>query len=327
MSATQDQKAALLASLRDIVESFRPIALGERILPGDALFAYRMLLGRMPSTNDEVANILSVPVTYREFLSGLLESEEFSKKARFLPGGLRLMTESNGFRLWFDSSDRDMGSSMACGGYEQETVGLLKQIVSPGMVCLDVGAQIGFFTCLLAQLVGPTGRVFAFEPLPASFELLQRNVAENHYVRRTELKQVACASKSGKILADVKSRMVVASRAGNTSIDAVALDEIIDSRVHLCKIDVEGHEPGVIEGMAGILRRNQPIILTEFNNYWLREAGSSIEDYAKLLRSFGYELWTIDGSLSRFDETRQVDILANFNVVAVGPRGPRLSGT
>jgi len=100
-------------------------------------------------------------------------------------------------------------------------------------------------------------------------------------------------------------------------VEAAKVDDLVKRRVDFCKIDVEGHEPSVIKGMTRILRRDRPIILTEFNQYWLGEAGSSIADYGGLLKSFGYKLWKVGATVIPFDETERFEPLANFNVLAV----------
>jgi FkbM family methyltransferase len=317
MIPSDEEKDRLLQSCSEVIRNFFSLAVGEKIRPCDALFAYRLLLGRMPSTQAEITYISTFAGTYREFIGGLLDSDEFGKRLRFLPGGRQLMTEANGFRFWFNSSDREMGGSMAGGSYEPDTVSLVRRLVKPGATCLDIGAQTGFFTCLLGQLVGPSGRVLAFEPLQGSFELLKKNVLENGIQGRTVIRQVACAEKPGKLQVEIKSRMIVAARNGTLSIDAVAIDDEVGGHVDFCKIDVEGHEPSVIRGMTRIVTKQRPIILTEFNQYWLREAGSSIFDYACLLRKYGYKLWNIGKTLVEFDGSADYGALANFNVLAV----------
>lgn len=67
------------------------------------------------------------------------------------------------------------------GSYEAAKQKRIFEVVRPGMVCWDVGAHVGFYTLLLAELVGPDGRVFAFEPLPGNLELLRRHVEMNGY--------------------------------------------------------------------------------------------------------------------------------------------------
>src|ERR1039458_10694426 len=68
------------------------------------------------------------------------------------------------------------------GSYEAAKERKMIELVRPGMVCWDVGANVGFYTLLLAELVGAGGRVFAFEPVPRNVELLRRHVEMNRYL-------------------------------------------------------------------------------------------------------------------------------------------------
>src|ERR1035441_6724268 len=73
--------------------------------------------------------------------------------------------------------------------YEPETKALLGSLIRPGMTVFDIGAHVGHYTLLAARIVGPTGRVYAFEPEPENFALLKRNVELNGY------KNVTCVPK------------------------------------------------------------------------------------------------------------------------------------
>ncbi|MGO9950824.1 MAG: FkbM family methyltransferase [Dissulfurispiraceae bacterium] len=317
---SDSQKQAIILSVEDMLADYSNIGPGERLLLCDALFAFRILLGRMPSYEQEIDNLFS-NVTYRQFLSNLLESHEYNGQFGFMPGGHRLMTDVNGFRFWFNSSDREMGALMATASYEQETVKLLRSLIKPGMCCVDVGAQTGYFTCLLSSIVGQRGFVLAFEPMPKSIALLNANVRENRIESRVRLFPVACAEKNGELAVNVASGMAVAASTGTHKVICVALDDVIQEQIiHFCKIDVEGHEPTVIKGMHKLLTRCHPILLTEFNQYWLNQAGSSIPEYAKLLRSYDYNLWNATSTPTPFDENIRYDMLSNFNVIAL-PQG------
>lgn len=68
--------------------------------------------------------------------------------------------------------------------------------------------------------------------------------------------------------------------------------------------------------MRGLLNTHRPILLTEFNQYWLKQAGSSIFQYAKLLKLCGYDLWNVSSELRPFDHKRNFEVLDNFNVLA-----------
>ena len=312
----------LTADLAELLSSNKPIEAGRSALLIDKLFTLRIVLGRMPG-DAETGHLIDNDETYREFLSGVLESGEFSGRFDFIPPGMQLMSEINGFRFWFNTADREMGVRMAAGVYEPETVRFMRKVIKPGMRCLDIGAQTGFFTCLMASLVGANGEVIAFEPFATSYELLVRNVAENNWESRVRLRNIAVSDSDAEIRAGVVAGMVVADMNGVDIVKSVKLDNLEFSKIDFVKIDIEGHEPSALRGMQQLLKNDSPMILTEINEYWLNRAGSSAVQYISLLRSLDYELFKLDDELSPLGNYRPADALENINVVGL----PRSSGT
>src|SRR5262245_21336678 len=145
-----------------ILFSYKHLDYGRRLNPVDAFFAFRLLLGRNPDLTHELPQILSDTRTYREFLADILNSDDFSQGIGFMPRNRVFMAKLADFCLWFNTGDREMGMVMASGHYEPHSVEAIKKILRPGMMCIDAGAHIGFYTCLMASIVGPTGRVYAF---------------------------------------------------------------------------------------------------------------------------------------------------------------------
>ena len=188
--------AELMQHLQLLLTSYNNLDYGRQLNPGDAFFAIRLLLGRNPDLTKELPHILADTRTFREFLADLLSSDEFSHCPGFIPPNRVFMAELQDFRLWFNTGDREMGMVMASGQYEPRSVELLKSIIRPGMKCIDAGAHIGFYTCLMASLVGKTGKVYAFEPMPSHFELLLKNIEENQLQQRVKAYNLACSDVS-----------------------------------------------------------------------------------------------------------------------------------
>jgi FkbM family methyltransferase len=312
----------LLDDLEQLLQVYAPIDPSNRVSPVDAFFAYRLLLGRHPDQHTELPALLNDPRTFREFLNDLLSSPEFGKTAGLFPPGQFLMAEVEGFRFWFNTSDREMGVTMALGRYEPATVELVKRLVKPGMRCLDVGAQTGFFTCLIASRLSSAGHLYAFEPMPPSYELLTRNVHENGFDEKVSTYPNACSNVATTIEASQVSGMYVVGkvdRATPVQTQSVRIDDVIDEPVDLIKIDIEGHEPAAIEGMAGLLRRSRPIIISEANEYWLRTCSHSTSaEYVRLLNSLNftvYDVERLDAPLDAGDLA--LDILDTINVLAL----------
>ena len=170
--------------------------------------------------------------------------------------------------------------------------------ISPGDCVLDIGANIGHYTALFSQAVGPNGRVFAFEPMPESFELLAANVARMAH-RNVTLVNAAASSTSGERgmiapqfesgLTNYYMAQIVDDNAEH-SVFTCPIDSLsIPNRVSLIKIDVEGHEYDALLGMTSLIERNSPRLIVE---------GTS-DRVETLLTEFGYRFEHIDGSPNR----------------------------
>ena len=174
----------------------------------------------------------------------------------------------------------------------------LGEWVAAGDWVIDVGANVGHYTARLSQLVGPTGRVLAFEPVPETFELLAANVAVAG-ARNVSLFNVAASTQigvAGVSLPHFSSGLTNYYMAGITSGDGefkvltVPLDSVMPSaRIALVKIDVEGHELQALRGMRALLQRDLPRLLVE-------GASPEVETF---LRELGYTFTELPGSPNR----------------------------
>lgn len=168
----------------------------------------------------------------------------------------------------------------------------------PGATFYDIGANVGFVTLLAARLVGPTGRVVAFEPVPENVAAIRHNLALNG-IDWAEVRQTAVADKPGSaklILSDVSafSRLatvnVPTGARGQIEVQVTTVDEFMASGQapppDLVKIDVEGAELEVIEGMRETLARHHPAVLTEVHDCQ--------SEYAALMAGLGYKPLNLD---------------------------------
>lgn len=157
------------------------------------------------------------------------------------------------------------------GCYEPATLALMDEILEPGGVMVDVGANLGLMSLHAARRLGSTGTVIAVEPHPVYFERLERNIARNHF-RNIRAWNLAAGSRAGEArIFDVPSVNIGRSslidpgngarQAGSVKIKT--LDEILDGlEPHFLKIDVEGFEWEVLKGARKTLQA-RPVICME----------------------------------------------------------------
>jgi FkbM family methyltransferase len=242
-----------------------------------------------------------VPLSWR---TGLVKSSFATPLRRvmnsFYPSGSKIFPlaaplEGYKMRLEWRSS-----KAFVFGTYELEVTRALQQIVQTDWVVFDIGAHIGYFALLLARLVGPNGRVFAFEPFPDNFRALEENVRMNG-CRNIIIENRAVAAVSG--LANLKSNdtddltytsSLVDGRP-MLEVEVVSLDDYtagLQERVQFVMMDVEGAEADVLRGMRSTLQRDFPTLLIELHGFdqW-GESHPALQE----LHSIGYSFRYLDG--------------------------------
>jgi FkbM family methyltransferase len=179
------------------------------------------------------------------------------------------------------------------GSYEAEVQTLLVSLVRPGMVVYDLGANVGFFTLLASRLVGATGTVYAFEPLPANLEILRRHLALNRCANVTVL-PAAVSDRDGRARFEGSGSTARLGEGGDAiEVETARIDTLLArgdlTPADLVKLDIEGAELAALEGMDGLLRTVRPRLLIEFHGRHID--GVDIDTACRtLLRDLGYEL-------------------------------------
>jgi methyltransferase, FkbM family len=178
--------------------------------------------------------------------------------------------------------------------YEPEETALIKQLVKPDWVCMDIGANIGYFTILMAR---QCKHVYAFEPEPSNFEMLKQNVALSDI--DVTIYREAVGNKNGTMplyLSDSNNGMhrLYKSKWCNERTDTYVyctqLDEYKFSKINLIKMDIEGAEYGALIGMVELLIKDHPIIIMEFHPMSIIEYGVDPEKVYEFLNKLGYRI-------------------------------------
>ena len=208
-----------------------------------------------------------------------------------------------GFRMFVHPED-DLGFRRN-RYYEVEETALCERLVKHGDRVLDVGANIGYFTLLLARLVGPDGEVFSFEPDPEHFSLLTRSVALNGFGQVRAFNEAAGAGPATLRLyrSGVNSGMhrlyeSVVCSAEYVTVPVCRIDAKITGPVDFIKLDIEGYEWFALRGMD-VMVRNSPnvTLLMEFSPLSMWEAGYSPLEVLSLLEAWGMNLHrSVDGA-------------------------------
>jgi FkbM family methyltransferase len=184
------------------------------------------------------------------------------------------------YKIYLDTADTGFASHVLLDGFWEMwlTIFFARQVQS-GMTIIDVGANYGYYTLLFGALVGPQGRVYAVEPNPAVLPKLRRSIGLNGLAGRTTIIEAAAGARDGEVNlfaphGEPKNSSVIAApeavapEAGRCyKVAQIRLDALAATmpQVHLVKIDAEGAEQDIIAGMQGILRRDKPSLLIEFN--------------------------------------------------------------
>jgi FkbM family methyltransferase len=196
--------------------------------------------------------------------------------------------------------------------YEPDVTGFLVRALRPGDTFVDVGANLGWFTCLGASAVGPSGSVYAFEPGPENVRELARNVEHNGFVN-VSIVDKAASQASGPIEfylnADNSAGHAVwdpqhfpgnAPARGTISVDAVSLDDYFISRglgIRALKIDTEGAEENVLRGAECLLQEgNIDFVVAELHTVGLHELGASQTSLREFMASVDYDCFLLNHS-------------------------------
>ncbi|HEY7328465.1 MAG TPA: FkbM family methyltransferase [Gemmataceae bacterium] len=218
---------------------------------------------------------------------------------------------------------RGRGLRFNCGGAnagyllgtsEPDMQEALHHLLRPGMSFYDIGANVGFFTILAAKLVGPTGRVVAFEPVNANAHWLEHNLKLNGF-HHVFIRQMALGNQDGEAAFRVSAESTwgklaytgpVNQETAVIQVPIRSLDKLHANgelpRPDLLKIDVEGAEVDVLRGSAETLRAVRPLLLIELHG--------TNADVADLLSGLQYRVQVLGSRASILESPWYAQIFA-----------------
>lgn len=210
-------------------------------------------------------------------------------------------------RLLVDLRDTSIVPSLRfTKSYEATFSRAIDSLLLPGDTVVDVGAHVGYHAVRMAQIVGPTGKIYAYEPEPELRHLLTLNLLRNSVAEWSTVYTEAVGSdqQNGKLWRNGSNtggasliELCVDEISSCEPVNVVDLDHHLDTLsaaalpIGLIKVDVQGCEFAVIEGAAGILNDQRPILAFEYNPTQLTVAGCEPITALSALVAQGYELF------------------------------------
>lgn len=234
---------------------------------------------------------------------------------RYVRSNRNVISKINGITYQMDLNELIDSSIYYKGYFERDTTLAINKLCKSGMTVVDIGANIGYYTLLLAKLVGPMGKVIAFEPAQWAFSKLKRNLELNDFDNITlEKKALSNENRQDQVRhfycswplhtnSEDQIHPIHHGRAMKDIVDFATLDHYVKQKgikkIDLIKLDVDGHEFKVIQGAVKTLRSFKPLIVMELSSYTLEEVGDNIADLVSLLSGLGFSFYSERG-LSMF---------------------------
>lgn len=209
----------------------------------------------------------------------------------------------NGYKLNLIPEDQGISKELLFfKTHEPVSTSLINSELRKGMVCLDIGANIGYYVLLESKAIGKDGRIIAIEPSPDNFKFLQKNI-DGLNAKNIEAYNFAAGHTEGQIRFFLNERSngckalleneEPPNRPGKViQVPIRRLDSFIDEkkidRIDFLRMDVEGFELYIIEGMKNALKKYKPIIQLELHKRQIGEEGT--KKFFKIMKDLGYEV-------------------------------------
>lgn len=205
-----------------------------------------------------------------------------------------VLQEIQGSDMYLDLHDKGLSIDLLLDGIREPLITkVIQHELSPTDVCIDIGANVGYYALQEARLAK---YVYAIEPVSESVESLCRNIRANGY-QNIEVHQLACGSRCGRDVINVSkkrnlSSMVAGDReyVNQQSVEMVSLDKFVEGKAlpDFVRMDVEGYEYEIVKGMSKILSTNRPMKL--FIEMHFDLLGWRTLEIAYALKTSGFEI-------------------------------------
>lgn len=239
-----------------------------------------------------------IPVSIKNYLVGFFI--QFGSKIVSVQGNKMYVDKYDSMRLSFH------------GIHEPLETKIFRNLLKRGDAVVDIGANIGYYTLIAAKKISKDGKVFAFEPEPYNFSILEKNIKLNRFNNIKAIKMAVSETKG-------KSNLFLSEEIGNTGshtlqgksnkttlVAVISLDEFFkhSDKIDIIKMDAEGAEYSIFKGMLNIIKRNHKIkIIMEFIPSNLKNFGIEPKHLLFLIERYKFIIYNIDEEHQRLKRT------------------------
>jgi FkbM family methyltransferase len=256
----------------------------------------------MNGTWRERASIPTIKIARRLFANTPIQklppvTKVYARVFRFGSPGDEISVNFRGVQLHVPTDDTTISPGLVGGFYEKIELDVFECLAAISKTVIDIGSNIGVYSCIAADRVPDGGIVIAFEPVPENLRYLKRNLEENGRAARVVVEERAVGQAEGQIQIHLANGSIgthspsaknVPGSESSITVPEVSLDEYVQEKlggrsIDLLKVDVEGYEGAVLRGASGTLRRDKPTLLIEFVPSHLANCGFGSEEFLDLI--------------------------------------------
>jgi FkbM family methyltransferase len=203
-----------------------------------------------------------------------------------------------GSKMYLNLKDFGLSKQLILNGIrEPECTRIMKKELKKGMIIAEIGANIGYYALLEASIIGKTGKIYAIEPFPLNFDLLNKNINLNSYQNIIDAYNIAISNRSGVEKLYVKDKhnlcnMLENESEGSIEVKTETFDNFIKNKQkpELIRMDIEGYEYFVLDGMKKTIKQcNSCKMFIELHLYQMDKKGLDYKKPVKTLFELGFK--------------------------------------
>ena len=233
-------------------------------------------------------------------------------------------------KLYVNTRETGLVPLILNGTYEGYETELFKNLVHEGTILIDIGANIGYYTLIGANII-KKGSVYSFEPVPDNYDLLLKNIEINNLNNVTAV-QKAVSNKIGKVKIFLDefsfgthslAQNNVPDKINFTEVNTTTLDSFFDDKFSeldkiLVKMDTQGAEGLIVKGADSLLKKESIKIMMEFWPMGLKNMGTEPEQLLEKLEEYGFKINLINGQKKCLEHLNNDEIIRTCQISQSG---------